>query len=321
MKRALGSLLCCAMIAASCPAFADSKPAKPQLAQGNENARSARADALFRQGQALLEAGRYQAACEKFEASEAVENGLGTLLHLGDCYERAGRTASAWHAFLEAEAVAQLKKDSEREQIAAQRVAALEPKLTRVILVVPMTSRVPGLSVQLGANTIPRSAWGTIIPVDPGTQIVTANAKGHRAWRLALDTSRSGTRDYHVNVPTLEPEPQANTDRQSAYRTAGVVTGSVGLAGIGAGAIFSALARNQDDCTKTGAAAQCQPSQPKSSYSNVATTSFALGGALLATGITLFVLAPGPDKKETSATRIAARPARDGGRLQLEGVW
>jgi hypothetical protein len=104
-----------------------------------------------------------------------------------------------------------------------------------------------------------------------------------------------------------------------------LITGSVGLAGIGAGAVFSALARNNtnDDptCSRPGAAANCTANKPKSSYSDAATASLAVGGALLATGITLFVLAPGPDNQEKHSTRIAARPARDGGRLQLEGVW
>jgi uncharacterized membrane protein YhiD involved in acid resistance len=49
--------------------------------------------------------------------------------------------------------------------------------------------------------------------------------------------------------------------------------------------------------------------------------SFALGGALVATGITLFVLAPAPDKKEQHALRVAARVAPGVGRLQLEGAW
>ncbi len=98
----------------------------------------------------MLEAGDIPAACTKFEASETLQNDLGTLLHLGDCYERAGRTASAWHTFLEAQAVALDKKDPEREQVASARVAALQPKLIRVVFVVPMTSRVPGLTVRLG---------------------------------------------------------------------------------------------------------------------------------------------------------------------------
>jgi len=294
------------------------------LPAAGEEVHSARADTLFRQAQALLDAGKVEAACSKFEASEAAENGLGTLLHLGDCYERMGRSASAWHAFLEAEAVAHTKKDVEREQVAAERVAALEPKLTRVVFVVPPTSRVPGLTVQLGDNTIPAASWGAIIPVDAGVQRISASAKGHRPWILDLNVARGDSHEYRINVPTLNPVPEPNTERRSIFRTAGIVTGGVGVASIGAGAVFSALAHNADDAnTCARGVIQCTPSRSGGAgYSEAATVSYAVGGTLLATGITLFVLAPAPDNTERHAPlRVAARVTTGGGRLQLEGAW
>jgi len=295
---------------------------KSAAAQGAVNSRSAQAEAFVQQAHALLGAGRVEAACAKFEAAEALVVGAHTLLELGDCYQRAGRSASAWHTFLQAEALARDKNDGELAQRASERVTVLEPKLNRIVFLVPTTSRVPGLSVRLGANTVPASAWGTAIPVDPGTQRVSASAKGYRAWSAEIDASSGEGRRYVIDVPTLTPE-QIRADRGRAYRTAGVVTGSVGLAGIGAGAVFSALSRGPDgpnSCAK--GVAQCTPtSTSKSSFSDAATVSFAVGGALLATGVTLFVLAPSSGNKENHALRVAARYASSGGRLQLEGVW
>jgi len=295
---------------------------KSAAAQNAPSNRSAEAEALVKQAHTLLDTGRVEAACAKFEAAEALVIGAHTLLQLGDCYQRAGRSASAWHTFLEAEALAQDKKDYELAQRATERVAAIEPKLNRIVFVVPMTSRVPGLTVRLGANTVPSSAWGTAIPIDPGMQHVSASAKGYHAWSAAIDATSGDGRRYPIDVPTLAPE-QISADRGRAYRTAGVVTGSVGLAGIGAGAVFSALSRTADgpnSCAK--GVAQCTPtSTSKSSFSDAATVSFAVGGALLATGVTLFVLAPSADNKENHALRVAARYASSGGRVQLEGVW
>lgn len=288
-------------------------------------ARGAHAEALLQQGRALLASGRVEAACENLESSEALAHELGTLLELGDCYEQAGRTASAWHAFLEAEAVAGTQKDLEREQRAQERVAALEPKLTRVLFVVPLTSRIPGLTVKLGENTIPASAWGTTIAVDPGVQRVRAIAKGYHPWGLELGVSGAPGKQYRVEVPTLNPAQALSDSRHNAYRTAGVVTGSFGLAGIGAGAVFSALSHNGNDageCAKSGTV-QCVPSKAseRTAFANAATVSYAIGGALFATGVTLFVLAPAPDHQEKHALRLAARVANSGGRVQLEGVW
>ncbi|MEI9949152.1 MAG: hypothetical protein WDO74_09260 [Pseudomonadota bacterium] len=314
-KPAAIALIGCALLLASNEA----------AAQAAHKSQSAQADLLIHQGQVLLDAGHVEAACAKFESSETLENGLDTLLRLADCYERAGRTASAWHTFLEAEAVAHFKKDSERAQVANQRVAALEPKLTRVVFLVPTTSRVPGLTVQLGANTVPPSSWGAPIPVDAGVQRVSASAKGYNSWSIDIDASHSEGRQFRVNVPTLAPAQgaPAAAARGNGYRTAGVVTGSFGLAGIGAGAVFSAMSRNASDATTCAKGVlQCTPNTSnKSALTDAATLSFALGGALLATGVTLFVLAPSPDNKEKNSLRVAARYAGSGGRLQLEGVW
>lgn len=316
MSHFLPATLCCAALVLA---------ATPAAAHGASAGANARAAALTQRAQALLDAGRINEACAEFEASETLVNNLGTLLALGDCYERAGRTASAWHAFLESQAVAQNHKDAEREQVATLRVAALEPKLTRVMFIVPMTSRVPGLSVRLGANTISPGAWGSPIPVDPGVERVSASAKGYAPWSLELDTTQAQGRKLRVQVPALNPLSTVSNDRQRAYRTAGIVTGSVGLAGLGAGAVFNALSAHGDDAkTCAQGVVQCTSGKPNDGnrYSNAAAVSFALGGALVATGVTLFVLAPAPDKKESHALRIAARVAgTSGGRVQLEGAW
>lgn len=316
MTRLLPSFLCLALLTAALPAAAKS-PAKAEVT------RSARAEALLLQAQTLLDAGKVDAACSKLEASETLANGLSTLLRLGDCYERANRNASAWHTFLEAEALAQGKKDVESERAANLRVAALEPKLTRVLFIVPQTSRVPGLVLKIGPNTIPAAAWGNPIPVDAGVQQVTASAKGYRPWTVALDATHTEGQGFRVNVPTLQPAAAPkSSNRRSDVRTAGVVSGSVGLGALGAGAVFTALSHSEDAGTCARGVVQCTPQTTnRNNYSNAAAVSFALGGALVATGVTLFVLAPGPDEKESHALRIAARYINSGGRLQLEGAW
>ena len=67
---------------------------------------------------------------------------------------------------------------------------------------------------------------------------------------------------------------------------------------------------------------QCTPTRSsRAGYSDAATVSYAVGGTLLATGITLFVLAPAPDHAERHAPlRVAARVSTGGGRVQLEGA-
>ena len=53
------------------------------------------AQSLFEAGRALMDEGKPELACPKFEESNRVDASAGTLLNLGKCFEALGRTASA----------------------------------------------------------------------------------------------------------------------------------------------------------------------------------------------------------------------------------
>src|SRR5688500_1084042 len=72
---------------------------------------SAEAEQLFRDGKRLMKEGKYDEACVAFEASQKADPATSTLLNIADCYEKAGRIASAWGAFLEAERETRGKDD------------------------------------------------------------------------------------------------------------------------------------------------------------------------------------------------------------------
>src|SRR5262245_30897133 len=95
----------------------------------------ATAQALFDEGRKLASSGRFAEACPKLEESLRLDPGIGTRFHLANCYERAGRTASAWTTFLEVAAAAKEAKQPEREKVARDRASALEPKLSRLTIV------------------------------------------------------------------------------------------------------------------------------------------------------------------------------------------
>src|SRR5262245_51965919 len=78
----------------------------PAAAAQPPETRQQAAEALFQQGRELLELGNYAAACQRFEASQRLDAGLGTLLFLGECYDKLGKSASAWKAFADAAVLA-----------------------------------------------------------------------------------------------------------------------------------------------------------------------------------------------------------------------
>src|SRR5436189_3072489 len=95
---------------------------------------AAGARVLFAEGRKLVDAGNYAAACPKFEDSFRLDPGVGTNFNLADCFERIGRTASAWARFLDVAAATKAAGQVERERVARWRAAALERRLTRMIV-------------------------------------------------------------------------------------------------------------------------------------------------------------------------------------------
>src|SRR5512145_2755140 len=70
-------------------------------AHGQAGSDRVTARSLFDEARALVAAGKVADACPKFEESQRLDPGPGTLFNLADCYERSGRTATAWLTFLD----------------------------------------------------------------------------------------------------------------------------------------------------------------------------------------------------------------------------
>jgi tetratricopeptide (TPR) repeat protein len=133
---------------------------------------SAVAQSLYDQARTLAAAGNWADACGKFEESQRLDPTPVTEYHLADCYEHAGRTASAWTTFLDLATTARAAKRADREKAATDRATALEPKLTRLVVDVPPGAQVPDLVVRRDGEAVGRGQWGTPVPVDPGKHLL-----------------------------------------------------------------------------------------------------------------------------------------------------
>ena len=163
----------------------------------------AMAEALFREARSLMEAERYEEACPKLAASHELDPQNGTLLNLGTCLEKVGRTASAWAAFKELAELAPRAGQDRRGAFAAERVAALEKQLS--FLTVVVDEPVSDLSVTLDEQPLLPSIFGTAVPVDPGTRVLRASAPGHEPWEQSVEVAAAARST--IEVPRLEPLP------------------------------------------------------------------------------------------------------------------
>lgn len=291
----------------------------------------AAAEALFNQGRALAASGKYAEACPKFEASEQLDPGLGTLLNLADCYEKLGKTASAWAEYREAIPLARGAGSKVREDLATERAKALEARLSMLTIRALGAKDSEGLDIRRDGVPVPAAELGSPIPVDPGPHTIEAAAPGKQKWSSTVQLNES--QQLAIEVPALRPSSQPgvvpvasaakpsaprdatpldqSSDSNSGQRTTAVVVGAVGLAGIGVGAIFGLGASSKWSDAKSHCAAypyscDAQGIDARSSANSKATVStvaFIVGGAALASAAVLWFTA-GSGKESNVAVGV-----------------
>ena len=169
-------------------------------AAGAARAQNAEAELLFRDGDKLMASGEYGKACEAFEASNRIEARAGTLIRLGDCREKNQQLASAWSAY--SDALSRVK-DPKKREIAAAKVALLEPRLSQLTISVPDESRVPGLTISRNGAPVDAALWNRGAPVDGGDYVIAGRAPGHEEWSTKVAVPVEGGK-VSVEVPRFK---------------------------------------------------------------------------------------------------------------------
>lgn len=157
----------------------------------------------------------YAAAISKLEQSQQLDPAVGTLLNLAECYATLGRSASAWSAYRDAASLAATTRQLERERYAARKAQELEPQLSRLVVTVKQSARVPGLVLTRNGVPLPEGLWGAGIPVDPGAQHLEAKAPGYQTLKLDVDVA-NGAASKSVEISELVAEPVAPSTASAA---------------------------------------------------------------------------------------------------------
>ncbi len=279
---------------------------------------SAAAQTLFDEARALMDAGNFADACPKLAESQRLDPGGGTLIHLALCYEKQGKTASAWATFNDALSVAKRDRRDDRAKVAEEHLAALTPKLTKLRLIVSADlAKTPGLVIRRGGDPVSRAEWGSAVPVDPGPIPIEASAPGKRPWQRTVSADQPGqTIDAKLGVlpsgdspasdtSTAPPEEDAGvpTESSKGLRTVGLVVAGVGVVGLGVGGFFGlrAMSKKKDaDEHCDGSACRDQAGvdlrHDARSAGTISTIAFVAGGVATAAGVVLYLTAPQPGR-------------------------
>ena len=276
----------------------------------------AAAQALFTEGKKLELDEKWPEACEKFAESQRLDPQMGTQGSLAGCYEKIGRTASAWINWLEVATLAARQggdKARQREAYARDKAAAIEPTLSK--LRVKVTERVPGLEIKRGGTALGDAQWDLLVPVDPQKWEITATAPGRAAWKRTITVEPDGA-EVEVTIPKLAivdtPPPKATPDARpdgTGQQIAGAVVGVLGLGGLGLGIGFGVIAMQKNDdslafcpadpnrCTAEGVALRSDAL----TAANVSTAGIVVGSAAAVAGLITILTAPSGPSEEVES--------------------
>ena len=301
---------------------------EPEAAAQETN--SAMAEALYEAAIKLMEEGKNDEACPKLAQSQKLEPAVGTLLYLGLCYERQGKTASAWAAYRAASEAGRKANQPERQKMATERARNIEPQLSRVTIQSANGNEVAGLQLFLDGGPLGVAVLGVAMPVDPGTHTIAASAPGYKAWSQSLIVKAQDPA-LTISIPALVPEagqqaastsvvapsqlapaplvadtaPGSNTQR-----TVGIAVAGLGVVGLAVGTIYALKVRSSEEdakshctnyptgCDTTGLDKNAEARDA----SKWATVGFAAGGAVLLGGAVLYFTAPGDEPRSSTAT-------------------
>lgn len=278
-----------------------------------------------------MSAGRYAEACPKFEASERLDPGVGTLLNLAECYENVGKTASAWASFREAAASARAAGSTDREEVARSRAALLEPRLSKLKLSVAGSTE--GLLVHRDGVLVDPAELGSALPIDPGRHEIKASAPGRRGWSKTVEVAANAAKT-ELEIPELSPDPNAARAEEKHERTGirtataaevaavaratpnssrvpALLAGGVGVVGVGVGTYFGLRANStfkdaKRHCTDYPFGCGSEGSslaQDASRFGTISTVGFVVGGVGFASGVVLW-LTSNPSSEGVTALSV-----------------
>ena len=199
------------------------------------------AQKLFDQARDLIEKGETSRACEMFTESQRLDPGAGTLLNLALCHQSEGKLGTAYFELQESLAQALRDGNKDREAIATEHLAVVNPRVPKVTIVGPREA-IAGFVVELDGVPVRAAALGVPLQADPGSHSLRATAPARSPWISRVELREKD--DVRVEIPVLAPAadsaPRTRTTR--SFSTATYVVGGVAVAALATSAITGILA-------------------------------------------------------------------------------
>jgi hypothetical protein len=282
-------------------------------AASEQDRRTARQE--LTQAQDLKKQGQLQESLSHYEESQRLDPKLTTLMELADCEEQLGRLLEAQSHFIAARDQAKHDELPQSRARAEQRATAVEKRLAHLTL--QLAGDTPANAQVFRDDTLLEPAsLGTPLVANPGEHVVVVKAPEHTDAKYNVKLAEGDSQTLPIAVgpsnapppapppppPKVAPAPkptnqataELSTSSGSTRRTLGIVAGSVGIVGLGAGSILWYVGYRDGNSIGPTADQNLLLGQ----------ISVIAGGALLVTGIVLFATAPSGDAPKTARFKL-----------------
>jgi hypothetical protein len=280
---------------------------------------AAQAKTLYDEGKNLFAEGHYTEALGKLEASFKLNQLSGTRGLLAACYEKLGRLASAWNAYVDSAAIADRSGNAQRAEVARAKAAELEPRLARVTIDASAAAGIPGIEIVVDGVVQPDGALGRPFPVDAGQHLIEARAVDHRPWKTTIDIEDGEQQQVVVEKLAEDPTQRLAAekrlrDHRARVRRRKILAFSIGGGGVvavGVATTLGLVARSAWNdakaagCTSDGTCPTPELARKAASAGRKADLATIIGGvglAAVATGVILYVTRPSDELETTTVT-------------------
>jgi hypothetical protein len=304
-----------------------STPLAAPSASSEEQRKSA-----YRAGVTAAEAGRWAEARARFREAIALRPSPKAVFSLAQAEEHLGEVASAQASYEEARTSARAAGENDVVSASEQAEAALEPRIPHLHVV---TTGVLDATATLDGQ---RVATSLVVAADPGSHALVVQATGRQPYTATISLRERQQLEVVVSLLPLAPlgagtppppPPVARTVRtQSPLATAGLVAAGVGVVGVAIGAAFGIEARARNDQSYSGG---CQGNacpanaaavrESALSWAHASTAAFIAGGALVASGVVVWLVVPPRVTTEGGAAEGSVALVPNGTGLALRATW
>lgn len=301
------------------------------FAQSDQDRAAARS--LATQGSESYKAGKYDETIDLLSRAEALMHAPTHLLLIARAQVASGKLVVGKETYLKITRE-QLAGDAppafkQAQTDATKELAALEPRIAAVRIT--LGGDAAGVDVSIDGKPLSSALVGVFTPADPGKHKISASRKGGKPVDKEVTLADGEKKELTLDMGTLAttappppteppkpdpavPEPPPETpakadDGLTGMQIGGLVAAGVGVAGAAVGVVF-VLGRGTaqsdgdalfDECNPRGCTATEQADiqafdDDAASKGTIGVIGLAAGGALIATGATLFFLGARDDK-------------------------